>query len=180
MTTANLSLTFITRSNITLEHQITACAEYLNNFALKLTRNAEEAADLYQDTMYLIIKNRDKYEIGTNFKAWVSTIMRNTFINSYRKRRRYQTVIEEVPSAQRKSEINKGEINIFMEEMQATIQSLGELYEVPLRMVGEGYQYEEIATALGLPLSTVKSRIFFARKKMRALYPNYAMALLKK
>ncbi|MFK7933567.1 MAG: RNA polymerase sigma factor [Saprospiraceae bacterium] len=175
MTTANLSIAFAANTNFSLEHQIRTYTAYLNNFALKLTRNAEEAADLYQDTMYLIIKNRDKYQLGTNFKAWVSTIMRNTFINSYRKRRRYQTVIEDVPMAQKVSEGNMGETNMYMEEVREAIHELGELYETPLRMVGEGYHYEEISEILNLPLSTVKSRIFFVRKKMRAMYPNYAV-----
>lgn len=174
MTTANLSIA-LTTNNLNIESQIRTYTEYLQNFALKLTHNAEEAADLYQDTMYLIIKNRDKYTLGTNFKAWVSTIMRNTFINSYRKRKRYQTVIEDAPITQNTSQNNKGETNMYMEEISAKIHGLGELYETPLRMVGEGYQYEEISEILNLPLSTVKSRIFFARKKMRAMYPNYGV-----
>jgi len=176
MTTANLAIAFTTNAALTLENQISTYTDYLHNFALKLTRNTEEAADLYQDTMFLIIKNRDKYTLGTNFKAWVSTIMRNTFINSYRKRKRYQTVIEDVPMVQNTSEGNMGETNMYMQEVSASIRELGELYETPLRMVGEGYQYEEISDILNLPLSTVKSRIFFARKKMRARYPNYSIS----
>ena len=69
-------------------NQIDIINSPLHNFALSLTRDLEDSRDLFQETVYKALKNKDKFKIGTNFKAWVLTLMRNTFINNYRKKKR--------------------------------------------------------------------------------------------
>ena len=145
----------------------------LNRFALSLTRDVEDAKDLVQETVYRAFWNRGRFTVGTNFKAWMLTIMRNTFISSYRKRARsiVHAAREDEDLANQRSHAvhNQAPSNIGVEELQRAIDGLDALYRVPFTMFYTGYRYDEIATTLALPLGTVKSRIFFARRKLRAL-----------
>ncbi len=143
-------------------------------FALRLTNNYEDAKDLTQETALRAFKHRDKFTMGTNFKSWASTIMRNTFINGYRKEKKRKTVnqpIEEFLFGLENSNIvsNQGEVNIRMEEMEGMFREIGDLYSVPFLMFFRGFEYKEIASHLDIPIGTVKSRIFLARKKMKHL-----------
>jgi len=146
----------------------------LHNFAYNLTKNGEDAKDLYQETAFRALTNRDKFRIGTNFKAWSFTIMKNIFINNYRKKARSKTIID---STDNMFYINSGsnavdngaESNIMMEELSKMIGGLDEIIRIPFLMHYKGFKYQEIADELGLPLGTVKSRIFFARKELKEL-----------
>ncbi len=146
----------------------------LHNFAYNLTKNGEDAKDLYQETAFRALTNRDKFRIGTNFKAWSFTIMKNIFINNYRKKARSKTIID---STDNMFYINSGsnavdngaESNIMMEELSKMIGGLDEIIRIPFLMHYKGFKYQEIADELGLPLGTVKSRIFFARKELKQL-----------
>ncbi len=156
----------------------------LNSFALNLTKNKIEAEDLFQETTYRALVNKDKFRPGTNFKAWMFTIMKNIFINNYRKKVKANTLID---STDNMYYINSGgsrisnaaESNILMEELEAMIESLDESIKTPFVMHYIGYKYQEIAEYLDLPLGTVKSRIFFARKALKneieKSYGSYAM-----
>src|SRR3954447_17229371 len=73
-------------------------AEFLKPFAITLTRDSEEAKDLFQETMFRALANKDKYNVGTNIKAWLYTIMRNIFINNYRRRAKQNTIFDSTPS----------------------------------------------------------------------------------
>jgi RNA polymerase sigma factor (sigma-70 family) len=146
----------------------------LFSFALRLTRNYEDAQDLMQETILRAYKHRNKYEEGTNFKSWSSTIMRNTYINRYRKQKNRRHVNEPVETflfaVENKSAIaNGGEMNMHMEELEKKLRQINELYSVPFMMFYRGYEYKEIAGYLNIPIGTVKSRIFLARKKLKAL-----------
>jgi RNA polymerase sigma factor (sigma-70 family) len=146
----------------------------LFSFALRLTRNYEDAQDLMQETILRAYKHRNKYEVGTNFKSWSSTIMRNTYINRYRKQKNRRHVNEPVETflfaVENKSAIaNGGEMNMHMEELEKKLRQINELYSVPFMMFYRGYEYKEIAGYLNIPIGTVKSRIFLARKKLKAL-----------
>jgi RNA polymerase sigma-70 factor (ECF subfamily) len=145
--------------------------EKLYGFALKLTRSTNDANDLMQETAFRAFKNRDRFRAGTNFKAWVSTIMRNTFINNYRKkktRNRTEKPIEDNWEALKKKAVsNKAESNLSVREIQNTIDQLDDPFRQPFMMFFEGYQYKEIAEKMDLKIGTVKSRIFFARKKIK-------------
>lgn len=148
--------------------------ETINNllfgFAMKLTRNKEEAKDLQQETICRAFKNRHRFTVGTNFKAWITTIMRNTFINNYRKKltrnKVEQPVTDFLYAIENKAVKNEAERLIMGQELEAIISNLKETYRQPFLMFYMGYQYMEIAESMNLPIGTVKSRIFFARKKL--------------
>jgi RNA polymerase sigma-70 factor (ECF subfamily) len=154
--------------------QIHQMSSLLHAFAYNLTKNTEDAKDLYQETAFRAITNRDKFRPGTNFKAWLFTIMKNIFINNYRKRLKANTVADTTENlyylnSADKSVGNEAEAGILMKELQVLIDSLEESIRVPFLMHYYGYKYQEIAEHLALPLGTVKSRIFFARKELKQM-----------
>lgn len=144
----------------------------LQAFAYNLTKNVEDAKDLFQETAYRALTNREKFRPGTNFKAWLFTIMKNIFINNYRKKIKANTIMD---STDNMYYINSGdtvisngaESNIMMKELTSMIDALDNSIKVPFLMHYQGYKYQEIADYLELPLGTVKSRIFFARKELK-------------
>lgn len=148
--------------------------ESLNAFAYSLTKNAEDAKDLYQETAYRAIHNRDKFRPETNFKAWTFTIMKNIFINNYRKKVKANTILDATDNTYFIDNglyvsSNDGNRNILMKELQSMIDSLEDSIRIPFVMHHEGYKYNEIAEMFNLPLGTVKSRIFFARKALKEM-----------
>jgi len=144
----------------------------LNSFAYTLTKDAIDAEDLFQETTLRAISNKEKFRPGTNFKAWMFTIMKNIFINNYRKKMKANTIMD---STDNMYYINSGENvvhndvdrNVLMDELQVMIEGLDESIRTPFLMHYEGFKYQEIAEHLDLPLGTVKSRIFFARKALK-------------
>ena len=144
----------------------------LNAFAYNLTKNFEDSKDLFQETAYRALTNKEKFRPDTNFKAWVFTIMKNIFINNYRKKVKANTIID---TTENQFFINSGtsaignqaDSNIMMQELNGMVDELDQSIQVPFVMHYEGYKYQEIAEALDLPLGTVKSRIFFARKELK-------------
>jgi len=126
----------------------------------------------------------NEFTVGTNFKAWVITIMRNTFINIYRKKKNRATSSEPTGSFifenNNNCVENEAGSNIMMKELVGMIDTMSDTYARPFSLFYEGYKYEEIATMMDLPIGTVKSRIFFARRKLReaitARYPKLYLA----
>jgi len=159
-------------SNTDFTQQLNSLSGPLHTFAYKLTKNSEEAKDLYQETAFRAISNVDKFIPGTNLKAWLLTIMKNIFINNYRKNAKTRTIID---STENLYYINSGsatirnhaESNIMMNELTGMVESLDDSLRIPFEMHYLGHKYQEIADTLGLPLGTVKSRIFFARKELK-------------
>lgn len=150
----------------------------LLNFAYMLTANREEAEDLLQDTTLKALDNRDKYIDNINFKGWVFTIMRNIFINNYRRMVRNQTVIDKTEdlfhlNLPQESGFDTPDGTYTIKEIRRAINSFPAEYRVPFSMHIAGYKYHEIASHLGLPLGTVKSRIFFARQKLQSILRDY-------
>ncbi|MFQ5446498.1 MAG: RNA polymerase sigma factor [Saprospiraceae bacterium] len=151
----------------------------LRAFSLKLAGNEVDANDLYQDTAYRIISNAEKYQLDTNFKAWAVTIMRNIFINNYRKKIRRSTILDQTPnnyylnSGDRTIE-NDGETRMAYKELLRMVSALPEEFKRPFWMAYKGYKYDEIAEQLDAPLGTIKSRIFFARRKLQKMYEDTA------
>ncbi|HCK21028.1 MAG TPA: RNA polymerase subunit sigma [Bacteroidetes bacterium] len=142
-------------------------------FALNLTREREEALDLVQETYYRAIANQEKFNEGTNLKAWLLTIMKNIFINNYRKASKRNTILDSSDNLfmlnSRDAAIpNQAERDFVMKDLIQAINSLDMEYRRPFLMHYQGFKYEEIADELSLPLGTVKSRIFFARKQMQS------------
>ena len=131
-----------------------AVQEELLRFAYKLTADREEANDLLQETSLKALDNEDKFEPDTNFRGWMYTIMRNIFINNYRK------IVREQSFASTEGAYD-------LKEMHRIVNALPRDYKVPFSMHVSGFKYREIAERLGLPLGTVKSRIFFTRQKLQ-------------
>jgi len=145
----------------------------LNSFAYKLTKNSEDAKDLYQETAFRAMSNRDKFRPGTNLKAWLFTIMKNIFINNYRKKVKANTIMDNTDNlyylnSGKNSIENAADSNILIRELKDMIELLDDSTRIPFMMHYQGFKYQEIADHLGLPLGTVKSRIFFARKDLKA------------
>lgn len=141
----------------------------LKSFALSLTRNSEDANDLMQETYLKAIRYREKFEDSTNLKAWLFTIMKNTFINSYRRSKKTMELISKgddvaMTRAFKQNSYDHSESRMNAKEIIKHIDSLEEQYKVPFTRYYNGYKYEEIAAELNLPLGTIKSRIFIARK----------------
>ncbi|MCB0619105.1 MAG: RNA polymerase sigma factor [Saprospiraceae bacterium] len=160
---------------LSIHEQLAAISNSLRAFSLKLTGNNADADDLYQDTALRIMANADKYREGTNFKAWAVTIMRNIFINNYRKKVRRGTILDQTPNnyyinSGDVSVSNEGETNSSYKELLKMVSSLPEEFKRPFWMAYKGYKYDEIAEELNAPLGTIKSRIFFARRKLRTMY----------
>ena len=151
----------------------------LHSFAYNLTKNMEDAKDLYQETAYRALFNRDKFQPGTNFKAWMFTIMKNIFINNYRKKVKANTILDTTDNqyylnSGSHATSNAAEGGILLKELNILVESLDDSIRIPFLMHFEGFKYQEIADELGLPLGTVKSRIFFARKELKEkILSNY-------
>ena len=144
----------------------------LLNFAYLLTSNRDDAYDLLQDTTLKALDNEDKYVENVNFKGWVFTIMRNIFINNYRKVVRDQTFIDRTDNLYhlnlpQDAGFESTEKAYDLKEMHRVVNKLPKEYRVPFAMHVSGFKYREIAEKLNLPLGTVKSRIFFTRQKLQ-------------
>ncbi len=150
----------------------------MNNFALSLTSNKEDAEDLTQETFLKVLDNKEKYIENTNFKGWVFTIMRNIFINNYRRIVRSQTMVDTTDdlyhlSLPQDSGLDSPDVAYGVGEITDVINSFPEEFRKPFSLYVAGYKYNEIAEEMNIPLGTVKSRIFFARKKLQEILADY-------
>jgi len=153
-------------------------ADFLKPFAVNLTKDNETANDLYQETLYKALANREKYNVGTNIKAWLFTIMRNIFINDYRRRATQKTIFDNsagdyLINLKQVSVRNAAESSLQVKEINEAIHQLPEIFKTPFTLYFDGYKYQEIADVLGEPLGTVKSRIHFARKLLKDRLTRY-------
>ena len=150
----------------------------MQRFAMSLTSDRDSALDLVQDTYLKAITYKDKFVDYTNLKAWVFTIMKNTFINNYRRNIKENTIIDGTQDLYYLNQPHdKGFISpesIYAEgEIEKAIDSLDDEFKIPFRMHIEGFKYKEIADELGLKIGTVKSRIFFTRQKLMLMLKDY-------
>ena len=146
-------------------------ADFLKPFAINLTRDTEAANDLYQETLYKALANQEKYNTGTNIKAWLFTIMRNIFINNYRRKAKQKTIFDNTPNEfllnKQATVVNSAESELRVKEINTAIRQLPEIFKTPFMLYFDGYKYNEIAEVLNEPLGTIKSRIHFARKLLK-------------
>ena len=150
----------------------------LFNFAMMLTSNRDDANDLLQDTTLKALDNQEKFADGTNFKGWVFTIMRNIFINNYRRASRAATVVDTTENLyhlnlSQDSGLEAPDESYTAQEITEAINEFSDDFRIPFSMHIAGYKYNEIAEKMDLPLGTVKSRIFFARKKLQERFADY-------
>nr|WP_199082276.1 sigma-70 family RNA polymerase sigma factor [Pedobacter sp. ASV19] len=165
--------------NTMLNDQICNQRSCLENFAMKFTNDMEDANDLVQDTLIKAIRYHHLYKQGTNLRAWLYTIMRNTFINDYRKDSRKKAVIqtsEDLSSYQlcNSASVNIGENKFVMEDIHKAMDQLQSEYSVPFLKYFEGFKYHEIAEELNIPLGTVKTRIHMARQFLKGQLKMYS------
>ncbi|GAB3653143.1 RNA polymerase sigma factor [Echinicola sediminis] len=145
----------------------------LKPFALRLTKDSDDANDLLQDTVLKAFTNRDKFSDGTNLRAWLYTIMKNTFITNYQRMVRRATFVD---STDNLHYINSGSTTIenrvhgefALKDIHKSIERLDDAYKVPFYMYFNGFKYKEIADKLDLPIGTVKNRIHIARKMLKS------------
>lgn len=160
---------------IEFNNRLIEIQEKLNYFARSLTTNMEEAKDLVQDTNIKALTNKDKFEPGSNIKAWTYTIMKNTFINNYRKKSKSNILVDnsQEPYILNTRSISKQALpdsKIALDEIERNIKSMNHIQRKPFVMHHQGYKYKEIAEFLNLSIGTVKSRIFFTRQKLMKQY----------
>ena len=159
-------------SNLEFNEMLLTNADFLKPFAINLTRDTEEANDLYQETLYKALANKEKYNAGTNIKAWLFTIMRNIFINNYRRKAKQKTIFDSTPNdylinLKQVTVSNVAESDMQVKEIKKAIRDLPEIFKTPFLLYFDGYKYNEIAEVLQEPLGTIKSRIHFARKLLK-------------
>lgn len=167
-----------TKKPVSFEQKLIDLQRNMENFALTLTANRDDAKDLLLETTLRALDNKEKYYENVNFKGWVFTIMHNIFVNNYRRMVRSQTVIDQTDNlyyinTPQDSGIETPEGAFAVGEINKAINSFTDEYKVPFSMHVSGYKYEEIAQRLGLPIGTVKSRIFFARKRLQRILKDY-------
>ncbi|MBK7968190.1 MAG: RNA polymerase sigma factor [Bacteroidetes bacterium] len=165
-------------TQIEFNHRVKDFYKPLRNFALRLTRNLEDATDLTQETMLKAFSNHEKLREGTNMKAWLYTIMKNIFINNYRRQVNSHVVSDDTDNqyyinSQGPQTTNLGDRKMILKDIQNAISSLSRNLRVPFIMAFQGYKYEEIAQYMKVPLGTVKIRIHNARKKLKSSLSDY-------
>jgi RNA polymerase sigma factor (sigma-70 family) len=146
--------------------------------ALKFTHNQADANDLIQDTLVKALRNKNKFKKGTNIKAWLYIIMKNTFISNYHKVEKRNSLVDTIEddfTLNVPSNIthNDGSSNVALEEIHKAINNLDKSFKEPFMMHFSGFKYEEIAEKLRIPMGTVKNRIHVARKTLMEALKDY-------
>ena len=159
--------------------ELSLASKALRPFALRLTKDADDADDLIQDTMLKAFMNRNKFQDGTNLRAWLYTIMKNIFITNYQKLVRKNTFIDQTENLSLINSVassteNRAMGDFTMNDISAALERLHENYREPFIMFFKGLKYEEIAEMANMPIGTVKNRIFIARKELKDMLHVYA------
>ena len=165
-------------TTIQFQNSLTGLENKMFYFALSLTSNSDKAHDLVQETFLRALTYQSKFSADTNLMAWVYTIMKNTFINEYRRNIKAKTTLES-QSGRLHISFSKDDFYPSVDSIHAEkeiykkIALLEEEFREPFQLFLNGYKYKEIAERLDLPLGTVKSRIFFTRKKLSRCLSEY-------
>lgn len=163
---------------VEFNYQLVNLTGSLERFAYSLTSNTEDARDLLQETFMKAISYREKYMDNTNLKAWTFTIMKNTFINNYRRAAKANTAFDNTEdlyflNLKQESGLETPDSSYSTNEIKKNIEKLEDEFKIPFKMHLQGYKYKEIADAMNLKIGTVKSRIFFTRKKLMDALKGY-------
>jgi RNA polymerase sigma-70 factor (ECF subfamily) len=159
--------------------QVAAKRPLLVKFSTNFTYDRDEAQDLVQETLLKAIQFKNSFRQNTNLEGWLFIIMRNTYINKYRKQVKAKSLI----SARELSSVRVEDHHTFTRPLEAlqvkevwrVIDRIREEFQVPLKMFITGYKYEEIASNLKIPVGTVKNRIFQARQEVQKRLPGYVV-----
>jgi RNA polymerase sigma factor (sigma-70 family) len=158
--------------------QISTLRPTLRTFTYRFTHDREESQDLVQDTILKALTYRDKFRDDTNLKGWLFTIMRNTFINGYRKNQRAKTSNDNskdlyVLNVEDTHTFNRPQESMEFKEVWRNVNGIKEDLLIPFKMHATGYKYHEISEHLNIPIGTVKNRIFHARKEIQKKLVGY-------
>ena len=153
-------------------------AEFLKPFAITLTNDDEQAKDLFQDTLCRALINKDKFNIGSNIKAWLYTIMKNIFINNYRTKAKHHVILDNTSNdfifnLNHKAIADDTLSMINVKEVDMYIHELPDMFRIPFMLYYDGFKYQEISDIMNAPLGTIKSRIFIARKLLKDQMEKY-------
>lgn len=164
---------------IELTHQIAGLRSALQSFTRRFTHDREESHDLVQDTMLKALTYKDKFRENTNLKGWLFTIMRNTFINNYRKIQRAKTSNDTTKdlfflNIEETHTFNRPHESLEFNEIWRNVNGIKEELLAPFKLHASGYKYHEIADHLKIPIGTVKNRIFHARKEIQKKLHGYS------
>ncbi len=170
--TTRENLYLLLMKKLTFKSELIRFQEELYRFAYKLTTDYDQANDLLQETTLKALDNEDKYQPHTNMKSWLYTIMRNIFINNYHRATRSNAHDEEQEKEQQASfeselYLNSIEKSYDLKEMWRIVNSLPHDMKMPFSLHVSGFMYREISTMLGVPIGTVKSRIYATRIKLQ-------------
>ena len=141
-------------------------AASIKPYAITLTRDHETAQDLCQETLYKALAHRSQYQPGSNIKAWLCTIMRNIFINDYRRAGRKKQIMDALSYSSHYDQLQQKDL-LQWKEINEAIYQLPGIFKTACLLYLQGFKYHEIAVALNEPLGTIKSRIHFARKLLK-------------
>ena len=150
----------------------------LRNYALSLTHNMDDTKDLVQETLLKAYRYKEKFAEGTNLRGWLYTIMKNSFINNYRRDSKRNTFLDstdntyfiDLPSHRID---NDAELTFIRKDLEKAIDKLPLELKITFTLNAEGYKYHEIAEELNIPIGTVKTRIFVARRVLRDQLAQY-------
>ena len=169
--------------NTDMMNSVLSLDDRLRQYAFSLTHNQEDADDLVQDTYLKVLQNTDRFAEATNLKAWVYTIMRNTFINGYRRKQKSKVVTDEgednaLFTSTATVSGDAADLPLYVSEITTAISSMKDNQRDALELFIDGFKYHEIADRLQISIGTVKSRIFFARQKLMSNLSGYSVAQL--
>jgi len=152
-----------------ISHLLTGYDKVLRSLAVHFTRGKQEIDDLVQETYYRALMNSDKFTEGTNLRAWLATIMRNIFINNYHRNIRVINAVPGESNLYNRLGVarNNSHRTFLKDEIDRALKMTARDYTEAFLMHHQGFQYQEIAETLDIPLGTVKSRIFSARKELQ-------------
>ncbi|HEX8547967.1 MAG TPA: RNA polymerase sigma factor [Cytophagaceae bacterium] len=158
-------------TTVEFNNLIYSASKSLKYPALKFTHNSEDANDLIQETLLKAIKNKNKFKQGTNIKAWLYIIMKNTFISGYHKTSKRNSIVDPIDDEYALTgpttiSYNDGASKVNLDEINKAINKLDKVFKEPFMMHFSGFKYEEIAEKLNIPMGTVKNRIHVARKTL--------------
>ena len=150
----------------------------LRNYALSLTHNIDETKDLVQETILKAYRYKEKFQAGTNLRGWLYTILKNSFINNYRRDQKRNTFLDstdntyfiDLPSHRVE---NEAELKFIRKDLYNAVDSLPVDLKTTFNLNAEGFKYHEIAEELNIPIGTVKTRIFIARRILREKLKDY-------
>ncbi|MDQ3052014.1 MAG: RNA polymerase sigma factor [Bacteroidota bacterium] len=165
-------------TQVEFNHAVQCQYKPLRGYAMKLVQDVENANDLVQETMFKAFRNKEKFAEGTNLKGWLYTIMKNIFINNYRRMVNSNIFSDDTENQYYINSLNNSDKNaadsrLAMQDIHQAIDSLTDNLKKPFMMSFEGYKYEEIANHLAIPLGTVKIRIHNARHKLQDALKHY-------